>query len=88
MKEVTSMELRANGSVSRPMAGAVRPNILHDLEIGRSTSVETALWWVALLIVVAAVPAVATVVLMGSVTLALTIALVAVGGVGLAALMI
>jgi len=38
--------------------------------------------------VVAAVPAVATVVLMGSVTLALTIALVAVGGVGLAALMI
>ncbi|MFM1724197.1 MULTISPECIES: hypothetical protein [Rhodococcus] len=58
------------------------------MELGRSNSVGTALWWVALLIMVAAVPALATVVLMGSVTLALTIALVAVGGVGLAALMI
>lgn len=82
------MELRTNGSFPRPMTGAVRPNMLQDLEIDRSNSVGTALWWVALLIMVAAVPALATVVLMGSVTLALTIALVAVGGVGLAALMI
>ncbi len=82
------MELRTNGSFPRPMTDTVRPNMLQDLELGRSNSVGTALWWVALLIMVAAVPALATVVLMGSVTLALTIALVAVGGVGLAALMI
>ncbi|MGO4202698.1 hypothetical protein AB4Z09_13265 [Rhodococcus sp. TAF43] len=46
------------------------------------------LWWVVLMLMVAAVPAVATVLLMGSVTLAMTMALVTVGGVGLAALMI
>ncbi|WP_231569374.1 hypothetical protein [Prescottella defluvii] len=46
------------------------------------------LWWVALILVVAVVPALATVLLMGSVALAMVMALVTVGGVGLAALMI
>lgn len=82
------MELRTNGSYARPMAGSVRPNMLQDLEAGRSNSTGAALWWVALMLMVAVVPALATVLLMGSVTLALTVALVALGGLGLAALMI
>lgn len=82
------METRTNRSLARPMAGSVRPNMLQDLELGRSNSVGTALWWAALMLMVAVVPALATVMLMGSVTLALTVALVALGGLGLAALMI
>lgn len=82
------MELRTNGSVARPIAGSVRPNMLQDLELGRSNPIGTALWWAALMLMVAVVPALATVLLMGSVTLALTVALVALGGLGLAALMI
>ncbi|PTR28734.1 hypothetical protein C8K36_10395 [Rhodococcus sp. OK519] len=82
------MELRTNGSIGQPALGAVRPNMLPDLDLGRSNSVGTALWWFALMLMVAAVPAVATVLLMGSVTLALTVALITLGGLGLAALMI
>lgn len=82
------MEIRTNRSLARPMAGSARPNMLQDLELGRSNSVGTALWWAALMLMVAVVPALATVMLMGSVTLALTVALVALGGLGLAALMI
>ncbi|WP_430331091.1 hypothetical protein [Rhodococcus sp. ACT016] len=58
------------------------------MELDRSNSVGTALWWVALMLLVTAVPAFASLVLMGSVTLAVTTALLTVGGVGLAALMI
>ncbi len=82
------MELRSNGSMTGPMSTGVRSSMLQDLELDRSNSVGTALWWVALMLLVTAVPAFASLVLMGSVTLAVTTALLTVGGVGLAALMI
>ncbi|WP_164873321.1 hypothetical protein [Rhodococcus xishaensis] len=48
----------------------------------------TVLWWATLMLVVAVVPAFAALVLMGSVTLAVTIGLMSAGGVSLAAPMI
>ncbi|QKT10279.1 hypothetical protein HUN07_05750 [Rhodococcus sp. W8901] len=78
------MELRSNGS----LPGEIRPALLQDFDLRRSNTIPAVLWWVVLMLMVAAVPAVATVLLMGSVTLAMTMALVTVGGVGLAALMI
>ena len=81
------MELRTNGSMTRPISSGVRSSMLQDLDLDRSPS-GTALWWVALILVVAAVPALAALVFMGSVTLAVTAGLISVGGVGLAALML
>ncbi|CAM2930843.1 DUF3040 domain-containing protein [Prescottella defluvii] len=78
------MELRSNGS----LPGEIRPALLQDFDLRSSSPIPAVLWWVALILVVAVVPALATVLLMGSVALAMVMALVTVGGVGLAALMI
>lgn len=84
-QEVTSMELRTNPQSS---PGGVRSAMLQDLDFGRTDSGGTALWWIALMLVAAAVPAGAALVLMGSVALAVVTGLITAGGVGLAALMI
>ncbi|RVW00759.1 hypothetical protein [Rhodococcus xishaensis] len=82
------MELRTNGSMTQPMSGTVRTSMLRDLDLGVSNSVRTVLWWASLMLMVAVVPALAAFLLMGSVALAVTIGLISVGGVSLAALMI
>lgn len=82
------MELRTNGSVPQSIPSGARSSVLRDLDFGRADPSGSALWWAALLLVVAAVPAGAALVLMGSVTLAVVAGLVTAGGVGLAALMI
>ncbi|RVW06434.1 hypothetical protein EF834_03160 [Rhodococcus spongiicola] len=82
------MELRANGSITQPMSSTAQTSMLRDLDLGLSNSVRTVLWWASLMFVVAVVPALATLILMGSVALAVTVGLISVGGVSLAALMI
>ncbi len=82
------MELRTNGSIPQAMPGSIRPSGLPDLDLGRSSSLWTVLCWSTLILVVAAVPAFAALVLMGSVSLAVLTALITIGGIGLAALMI
>lgn len=79
------MELRSNGSM--PTAGP--SNVLQDFDSRRTdSSVGTLLWWVTLMLLAAVVPACAALILMGSLTLAVTTGLITAGGVGLAALMI
>jgi hypothetical protein len=82
------MELRTNGSIPQAMPSSIRPSGLQDLDLGRSSSLWTVLCWSTLILVVAAVPAFAALVLMGSVSLAVLTALITIGGIGLAALMI
>lgn len=82
------MELRTNGSIPQAMPTDIRPSGLQDLDLGRSSSLWTVLCWSALVLVVAAVPAFAALVLMGSVALAVLTGLITIGGIGLAALMI
>ncbi|WP_235870972.1 hypothetical protein [Rhodococcus spongiicola] len=70
------------------MSSTAQTSMLRDLDLGLSNSVRTVLWWASLMFVVAVVPALATLILMGSVALAVTVGLISVGGVSLAALMI
>ncbi|RVW07560.1 hypothetical protein EGT67_21605 [Prescottella agglutinans] len=82
------MELRTNGSIPQSMPTGIRSSGLQDLDLGKSNSLWTVLCWSTLILVVAAVPAFAAFVLMGSVPLAVMTGLITVGGIGLAALMI
>ncbi|WP_137723389.1 hypothetical protein [Prescottella subtropica] len=59
-----------------------------ELRSDGTGNVAVLLWWATLLVVVAAVPAVAALVFMGSALVALTTGLITAGGVGLAALLI
>ena len=82
------MEFHTSESVPQPMPRSVRSALAEDRTFGRPSSAGTVLWWVALMLLAATVPALAALALMGSATFAMTIGLLTAGSVGLAALMI